>query len=85
MITLRATEVFNDSKKLIIAIESVDCRQTKTGTGCQLYGKIEPIAVIVSGPDGKYAFDMEARVVLLEKLKQDIPELDDIVASFNNA
>lgn len=83
MNTLRASEIFNDSRLMLIAIESVDFRYSKTNTVCRMVGNIEPIAVIVCAPDATYALDMEAKPAALEKLRQDIPELDAIIAPFN--
>ena len=79
--TLRASEIFNDSGLMLIAIESVDFRHSKTNTVCRMYGKIEPIAVIVCAPDATYALDMEAKPAALDQLRQEIPELDTIIAS----
>ena len=80
--TLRASEIFNDSGLMLIAIESVDFRYSKTNTICRVYGKMEPIAVIVCGPDATYAVDMEAKPAALDQLRQDIPELDAIITPF---
>lgn len=85
MATLRANEIFNDFGFKLIAVESVDLRHSKTNSGCRLYGNIEPIVLIVSGPDGTYALDMEAKLTAFEQLRQNIPELDTIMASFNMA
>lgn len=84
MASLRATEIFKDSEHVLIAIESVDFRHITTRASCQLYGKIEPIAVIVCSSDGIRVLDMEARLIRLEQLSQGIPELDGIIASFNS-
>jgi hypothetical protein len=83
--TLRSREIFKDSRLLLIAIESVDLRHSKTNTACQLYGNIEPIAVIVCGPDATYALDIEGKPAALDQLRQNIPELDAIIARFNKA
>ena len=83
MASLRATEFFNDSEHMLIAIECVDCTHMTTRASCQFYGKIEPIAVIVCSSDGIHALDMEAGFIRLEQLRQDIPELDGMIASFN--
>ncbi len=78
--TLRTSQIFSNSRLTLIAVESIEFRHRKTNTGCQLYGSIEPIAVIVHGPDGTYAFDMAAKLVTLDQLRQNIPELDAIIA-----
>lgn len=85
MSTLRASVIFSDSRLTLIAVESVDLRHSKTNTGCRLYGNIEPVAVIVCGPDGTYALDMEAKLTAFDQLRQDIPELDTIIAPFYRA
>ena len=47
-----------------------------------MYGKIEPIAVIVCAPHATFTFDMEAKPADLEQFRQDIPELDAILALY---
>jgi len=77
--SLRSIEIYNDSLFTLIAVESVDFRQRRTNTDCQLYGSIKPIAVVVCGPDRTYALDMEARSADLDQLKLDVPELDSML------
>lgn len=84
MVTLRASEIFSDSRLTLIAVESVDFQHTKTNTGYRVYGNIEPIVLIVCGPDGTYALDMEAKLVTFDQLKQNIPELETLIAPLNN-
>ena len=43
---------------------------------------VKPIAVIVCGPDGTYALDVEAKPATLDQLRQDIPELDAIISRY---
>ena len=80
MSSLRTREIFDDAMAglglRLIAVESVDFSHSKTNTGCHLYGTLEPVAVIVCGPDGAYALDMDAKPIAIDQLKQDIPELD---------
>jgi len=80
MCPLRVREMFNDSRLTLLALESVDIQRSKTNAGCWLYGSIEPMAVIVCGPDGILALDMEAKLVALDRLMQEIPELETIIA-----
>lgn len=82
MTTLRASEIFNDSRLRLIAIESVDFRSSKTTTLCQMFGKIEPIALVVCGRDAAYALDMEARPATLEHLRRDVPGLDAMLRGY---
>ena len=84
MDSLRASEVFKVSAFKLIAVESVDLRQSRTKTGCRLHGKIEPVAVIVCSTDGTYALDMEAQAVDVDRLKQATPGLDSIMRPFDH-
>lgn len=85
MVTLRASEIFSNSELQLITLESVDFQHSKRDTGYRLYGNIEPIAVIVCGPDGTYVLDMEAKLVAFDQLRQNIPDLDAIIAPFYKA
>ena len=85
MATLRARAVFTDSRHKIVAIESVDFQYKKTNTHSRMFGYLKPIAIIVYSPDALYAVDMEAQPVALEQLRQDIPELDIMITSFNKS
>jgi len=81
--TLRAKEIFNDARIKVIAVESVDVQPSKANNSCQLYGNIEPIAIIICGPDTTYALDIEAKPTPFDQLIRDIPELGSmIVGSF---
>lgn len=80
MCPLRVSEMFNDSRLMLLAVESVDLQHGKTNAGCWLYGSIEPMAVIVCGPDEIFALDMDAKLIALDQLIQEIPELDAIIA-----
>jgi hypothetical protein len=83
MESLRATEIFNDSRFRLIAVESVSFQCSKTNASGWLYGNIETIAVIVCGPDEIYALDMDAKLIVLEQLRQDVPGLDAIIGPRN--
>ena len=80
MSTFFATEIFSDARLTLIAVECVDFRSSKTNTCYRMYGNIKPIAVIVCGPDATYALDIEAKPTDVDLLRQDIPELDAIIA-----
>jgi len=81
--TLRTREIFNDSRLMLIAVESVDFQRSKTNTSCQLYGKIEPGAIIVCSPDEIYALDMDSKLIAIDQLRQDIPGLDAIILKWD--
>lgn len=82
---LRATEIFNDSRRMLIVIESVRYSHGKTDLTYRSYGMIEPVAVIVCTLESVYALDMKSNMIAIDQLKQDVPELDAIIARFNHA
>lgn len=79
---LRTSEIFRDRACALIAVEAVQSWHRRTGSGCQSYASIKPVAVVVCSRGGAYAFDMEAKCADLDRLRQDIPELDAVIASF---
>ena len=83
MTFLRASEIFNDPGRRLIAIESVDFVYHKPGSACVLYAKVEPVALIVCAPDSRCALDMQARPIALDQLRRNMPELDAIMAPFD--
>ena len=85
MATLRAREVFCNSRRKIVAIESIDFQHKQTTIHSRMFGYLKPIAIIVFSPGALYAVDMEAQPVALEQLRQDIPELDIMITSFNKS
>lgn len=84
MHSLRATEIFHDSRRMLIAIESVIYNHSTSIPGYQLYGRIEPIAVIVCSSDEIYALDTLAEITDIDHFRRDIPELDAMIASFKD-
>ena len=80
--SLRATEVVNHDGLCLIAIESIERQHNMMELGCQLYGRLDPIAIIVCTRDRVYALDMQGRPTAIEQLLEDIPELQDIIAAF---
>lgn len=85
MSILRVSEVFNNSRLMLIAVESIDFQRNRTTSGCRVYGSIEPVAVIVCGPDASYALDMEAKPAAIDQLRHDVPGLGATIAAFNKA
>jgi len=79
--TLRTRPVFNGLGLRLIAVESVEVRHRSSPGGCQSYGSIRPIAVVVCRPEGTYALDMEAKPADLDQLRRELPELDAKLAS----
>lgn len=79
MATMRARRVYGDSTLTLVTIESIDVGRVRTTNLCQVYGKSEPVAVVVSGPDGQYALDVEGKPVDLDRLRQDVAGLDAVI------
>jgi hypothetical protein len=83
MAELRARQVFQDAGRLIIAVEQRELRQRNSRASWQLYGTLEPVAVIVCEPDGVYALDMALQPLAVAELTAQIPELATLLAAFN--
>jgi len=79
MCTLRASELLNDAGLRLVAVESVDLQNSKTGIGFRLSGNIKPVALIVCGRGSCYALDMDANPLDIDQLRRDIPGLDAII------
>jgi hypothetical protein len=71
--TLRSREIYKDANVALIAVESINFRPVKTTFGFHFSGTIDPIAVIVSSPDGTYALGMDGEALDLDQLRRDIP------------
>lgn len=80
---IRSREIFSNSRFKLIAIERIAFRYSKSNGGGQIYLNLEPIAVIVVSPNTSYAFDMEANLTTVEKIRDDIPELDSIISELS--
>ena len=78
MQTQRLCEIFSDNHYTLYAVESIETTQIKSKTGGSWYGNIKPIMIIVCGPDGDYALDMDAIPVDPARLKEHFPALDNL-------
>jgi len=47
----------------------------------RLFGRIEPVAVVVCTANGSYALDMDANPANLDQLRKSVPELDDTLTA----
>ena len=74
MMKLRSREIYKDSSVTIIAVESIGFSLSKTTFGIHLSGTIEPIAVIVSSPDGTYALGMDGQALDPDQLRRDLAD-----------
>ena len=78
---LRAVEIYRDTATTLIAVESVVSSKIKSQSGCQFFGYIEPVAIVVLGPADAYALDMDGQSVDLNTFARDVPELERLIAS----
>lgn len=79
MTSFHATEIFRDSRFMVIAITSVDFQQSTSYSGKSVYVHIQPYAVIVCDAPSIYAVDMDANAIDLEALREKVPDLDAIL------
>ena len=79
MQTPRLCEIYSDNHYTLHAVESLETTRIKSKTGGSWYGSIKPTMIIVHGPDGTYALDMDARRVDPGRLKENFPELDKLL------
>ena len=82
MMSLRSRIIFSNADLLLIAIESVVLRHNKTSAGGHCHGNIEPHAIIVITPSDRYALDMSAKKTSIDRLRQDMAELDATINLF---
>ena len=80
---LRASIAYRDGALTLIAVESAESYARREQAHWQVGGIVKPIAVVVCGPGGAYALDMEAKPVDLETLRQEVPALDAAISSGN--
>jgi len=83
MAASRAREIFNDSRLTLIIIESIDVQHSIANTDCRLFGFLKPIALMVYETNATYVLDMKSKPITIDQLKQDVPDLDRIIAPFN--
>jgi len=65
---LRTSTVFADQGLTVAVAESLEFRVDRAERTRLVTGALKPVAVIVSGPDGTCAFDMDGQPVDLEYL-----------------
>jgi len=78
----RAHIIYDDGTRRLVAIETVSLIRTGSELHCGIQVSIETAAVIVREADASYALDPELGRIPLAKLKTNIPELDDLLSSF---
>ena len=75
MTGLRSREIYKGFNVTLITVESIDFRPGTTNFGFHFSGTIEPIAVIVSGPDGTYGLGIDGQALDVDQLRRDIPDI----------
>ncbi len=81
---LRTCEIYRDDKVTVFGVESVASQYGKSAAAYQLYGKVEPVAVLVCTAGGISALDMLAEPIALESLRETVPDLDGILKKCSN-
>lgn len=72
---LRIREIHSDALRTVSVVESFETWHSRTPVHCQAAGRIEPLAVVVSGPDGEYAVDVNAEPIDAERLSRMLEEV----------
>ena len=85
MQSLRANKIHHDDRLLLVVVQSVELLHSKCGALCHLYGRLEPVALVVADTERSYAVDMQAESVDLEPLREQVPGLDAMLAAFARA
>ena len=79
-IRLRASCIFREGALELYAVERVDCRHQRETDYCVFSASLDPVAVVVCGPDGAHAVDMDSRAADLDVLTGHLPDLAAAVA-----
>lgn len=67
---------------MLIVVEGVNHECEKSGSGCRLYGSLQPVAVVVCAADEAYALGVLDKHVQLGSLLREVPDLDAMIAAF---
>ncbi len=82
MDSIRASEIYRGTGFVLVALERMEYRQDKMKHLCQVYGQIEPIAVVVCRPDAVTALDTTGAPVAIKHLKEIITDLDGMLEPY---
>lgn len=82
MESLRASEICRGTGFVLVALERVEYQQDKTQKLFQMYGRLEPVAVVMCGQDTVTALDITGAAISAEHLKEIITELDVLLAPY---
>jgi hypothetical protein len=73
---IRARAFAESASRKLIAVELVETRRAAMSQGWQFFASLKPVAIVVCGPSGTLALDLEAKPVDLDKLREESPSLD---------
>ena len=76
---LRATLVHRDAAMTIVVVEAARITSVGAKTRWHLFGRVEPVAVVVSTARGPYAFDAMGKPADLEVLTQNVASLEAMI------
>ena len=75
----RARLCATDDRYTLIAVESLQSSHHRSSIGCQCSAQIEPVALVIFGPDGTHAIDMQDNPVSCEMLIEHTEGLADLM------
>lgn len=85
MRTFRTRPVRVDRRLALIAIESVEWHRHRSSNGCRFSAFVEPIALVVCGPEAVHAIDIQGNPVDVGKLRRTIPDLDAELGTYDRS
>ena len=75
METLRATEIYRDRHRTLVAVESVGFHPHRGRHVCRLDGQLHPVAIVVRTAATRYAIDPNNHPLELDALLDRVPGL----------
>ncbi|MDH3420230.1 MAG: hypothetical protein OEQ25_16655 [Gammaproteobacteria bacterium] len=85
MRTFRARPVRVDQRLALIAIESVEWHRHRSSSSCRFSAFVEPIALVVCGPETVRALDMQGNSVDMDELRRNVPGLDAELGTYDRS
>lgn len=85
MQTVRASKIFHEPGLMLVAVESIEFLHSHGNVFGHMYGRIEPLALVICRQDGIRAIDMQAGSIAVERLRSEVPGLDELLATFVSA
>ena len=84
MLKSRIRELFRDSDRQVIVIETIHIRQHRTNSACTIQVLLEPTALVICNPERFYALNSDAQPIAVERLRRKIPELDAAIKAWGH-